>query len=388
VQFRVGNDGPAIAKKSQTQLFDAFFTTGKRGGTGLGLAIAKKIVGSHGGKIEVVSPCRGDSGVEFVFTLPLGTRDDSEIVFVPHSRGYVAAAPTVSPVVREGDAGEEQLEDAVKSALRSRGKVASLLIVDDEVFYQDAVEHIFRRGGRLDGMVAIRRAGSSQEVFEIIRECGDGEFDVVVCDIDLGPGSMNGYGIVKGLRDAGVQARIAIHSNRSLPEDYRASIDAGADAFWPKPLSRSHLLKMVGEAVGAIMPRSGSPRVKMDNASKSDLIELALVEDDVFLREAWNSALGRECKVWSFASPCDFWRSVDKGELRLDRLKGIITDYYFDGDDATGLTLAESLIDKVSCPVVLSSDGEFEDSVTGKFSGRVSKEPMTWAAVTKKLVRA
>jgi signal transduction histidine kinase len=77
VQFTLGNAGSFISDSDLPKLFDAFFTSGKRGGTGLGLAIAKKIVEMHGGEIS----CRSsrDAGhpggkVEFVFTLPAGSR--------------------------------------------------------------------------------------------------------------------------------------------------------------------------------------------------------------------------------------------------------------------------------------------------------------------------
>lgn len=49
VEFVLGNGGSAIPSESLPKLFDAFFTSGKKGGTGLGLAIAKKIVEAHGG---------------------------------------------------------------------------------------------------------------------------------------------------------------------------------------------------------------------------------------------------------------------------------------------------------------------------------------------------
>jgi signal transduction histidine kinase len=49
----ITNDGPPIPEDSITKIFDAFYSTKKRGqGTGLGLNIVKKIVESHKGTIE------------------------------------------------------------------------------------------------------------------------------------------------------------------------------------------------------------------------------------------------------------------------------------------------------------------------------------------------
>jgi signal transduction histidine kinase len=74
VQFTIGNVGPAIPEQDLPKLFDAFFTSGKKGGTGLGLAIAKKIIEAHGGGISCRSEHSGEDSkgvVEFIFTLPL-----------------------------------------------------------------------------------------------------------------------------------------------------------------------------------------------------------------------------------------------------------------------------------------------------------------------------
>jgi two-component system, NtrC family, sensor kinase len=64
----IANDGPAIPEDSITKIFDAFYSTKKRGqGTGLGLNIVKKIVESHKGTIECTSD---QSKTVFKITLP------------------------------------------------------------------------------------------------------------------------------------------------------------------------------------------------------------------------------------------------------------------------------------------------------------------------------
>lgn len=75
VEVTIGNSRSFIPPDKLSQIFDAFYTSGKKGGTGLGLAICQKIVAGHGGTIA----CRSsvESGTEFSFTLPLavGTLD-------------------------------------------------------------------------------------------------------------------------------------------------------------------------------------------------------------------------------------------------------------------------------------------------------------------------
>ena len=74
VEFCIGNSGSVIPPEHLPKLFEAFFTSGKRGGTGLGLAIAQKVVTAYGGTIRCesrVTPEHPAGQVEFLFTLPV-----------------------------------------------------------------------------------------------------------------------------------------------------------------------------------------------------------------------------------------------------------------------------------------------------------------------------
>jgi len=60
VFIEVSDTGSGIAKKDLAQVFQPFFTTGKKHGTGLGLAICRNIAEAHGGDITLTSePGRG-----------------------------------------------------------------------------------------------------------------------------------------------------------------------------------------------------------------------------------------------------------------------------------------------------------------------------------------
>lgn len=71
--FEVADDGPGLAEKVQLKLFQPFVTT-KKSGVGLGLSIVKRIVESHGGRLEFESPRKDiGRGALFRVTLPAVT---------------------------------------------------------------------------------------------------------------------------------------------------------------------------------------------------------------------------------------------------------------------------------------------------------------------------
>jgi signal transduction histidine kinase len=107
VEFTVGNTG-YIPPVVLSQLFESFFTHGKKGGTGLGLVICKKMAEAHGGTIWCHSEkneAHPQGKVEFVFTLPVAprTRDDS-----PISRPATSNQAVVARHNHEGSLGYQE----------------------------------------------------------------------------------------------------------------------------------------------------------------------------------------------------------------------------------------------------------------------------------------
>ncbi len=68
VLLSVEDDGPGVPPEVALRLFEPFFTT-KEKGTGLGLALVARIVGNHGGTVDLESPPGG--GARFVVSLPV-----------------------------------------------------------------------------------------------------------------------------------------------------------------------------------------------------------------------------------------------------------------------------------------------------------------------------
>ncbi|MBI4865217.1 MAG: GAF domain-containing protein [Candidatus Riflebacteria bacterium] len=71
----VEDTGSGIPAANQAQIFQPFFTSGKKGGTGLGLTISKSIVENHGGRI-VFRSVEGQ-GTTFSVVLPAGKASGS-----------------------------------------------------------------------------------------------------------------------------------------------------------------------------------------------------------------------------------------------------------------------------------------------------------------------
>jgi signal transduction histidine kinase len=68
--LEVADDGPGLPPSVAEKLYQPFVTT-KKSGVGLGLSIVKRIVNTHGGRIEVESPRSGmDHGALFRVILP------------------------------------------------------------------------------------------------------------------------------------------------------------------------------------------------------------------------------------------------------------------------------------------------------------------------------
>jgi GAF domain-containing protein len=69
VELGFSDTGPGVPEALGDQIFEPFFTYGKREGAGLGLSIAQRIVKEHGGELRMED--RDPEGATFVVSLPL-----------------------------------------------------------------------------------------------------------------------------------------------------------------------------------------------------------------------------------------------------------------------------------------------------------------------------
>jgi len=74
----IADTGSGISQEAVGKIFDPFFTTRKTG-TGLGLPIVRNIIESHGGRVDIESPPRGDlaqpedKGTAIIISLPVNS---------------------------------------------------------------------------------------------------------------------------------------------------------------------------------------------------------------------------------------------------------------------------------------------------------------------------
>jgi CheY-like chemotaxis protein len=243
IEFVLSNDGPHIPAEHLPKLFDAFFTSGKKGGTGLGLAIAHKVVVAHGGEIRCESA--PDNGVSFIFTLPAThTKTPPNPISLPRqSSDFIKAASMMQPFDHD-KSNEDELKfiEEFELCAKNFSRKIRILLVDDEQVYREGLREKLTRHLKLNAYIEISAVGTPEEALKFPSA------DLAIIDVDLDSQVMNGFDIVELLRKRGDTGIICTHSNRVLASDHKTAIDRGADAFLPKPMTTLHLLKLLCQA--------------------------------------------------------------------------------------------------------------------------------------------
>ena len=248
----IGNAGSFIPAEGLPRLFDAFFTSGKKGGTGLGLAIAQKVISAHGGKIWCESSKTAEypeGKVEFFFTLPISHQLNTTTANLPlystDLAKHLTLANEQSQVSINPGKGELSLEEDIVAAHLSIGRALRVLIVDDESIYRSALVSSLSRNPDLSRVLELTQADGSPAALKALTS---NDFDLIVTDVDMGKMSSNGFELVAELRRRGSKALICVHSNRIVVADSKAAIEVGADSFMPKPMAPAQLLRLLLQA--------------------------------------------------------------------------------------------------------------------------------------------
>ncbi|NRA68989.1 MAG: hybrid sensor histidine kinase/response regulator [Pseudobacteriovorax sp.] len=300
------NSDTYIPSEDLQHLFDSFFTKGKKGGTGLGLAIAKKIVEAHDGQIWCESS--KDEGTCFKFTVPAILKEGpaGDILLGSHSRDYVVKTPSAST---------EVTETVIDPGLLAKVQESSYLlgIIDDEKIYIDSLI------SQISSVEAHVRLEQYHRGEALLANKKNIPFDLIVLDVDLGLGNQDGFEVSRKLREMGYKGKICIHSNRGRLEFQPKAIEAGADFFLPKPMSKNDLVILLSQCddLETIEPPS---------------VEVLLFEDEGIYQRQW--------KRLYQAGKLDIYDSMSGFDVSsAQKYDYIICDYYLKNGE-TGIDLA------------------------------------------------
>jgi heavy metal response regulator len=134
----------------------------------------------------------------------------------------------------EGQGDIETLAPSLKS-FGQRVPLMRILVVEDEI----KVASFIKRGLEEEGY-AVDLAADGREGLLM---ASDGVHDLIILDINL-PG-LDGLGVLKELRKAGVKTPVLLLTVRATIEDKVLGLDIGADDYLTKPFSFQELLARI-----------------------------------------------------------------------------------------------------------------------------------------------
>jgi CheY-like chemotaxis protein len=206
----VHDTGIGIAEKDLGSIFRPFAQVSdaqrRLGGTGLGLLISRQFVRLMGGDIEVQSRLGG--GSTFIFSLDV---------------------PVISGLTREAP---------VRRITGYLGPRRQVLVVDDIAENRAVMRDLL---GELD--VVVVEAANGREALASVESQ---RFDLLLMDTSMP--EMDGLEVIRRLRRRPELADlpvIAVSASAS-GSDERSCLDAGANAFLPKPVDERVLLEQIG----------------------------------------------------------------------------------------------------------------------------------------------
>jgi signal transduction histidine kinase/DNA-binding response OmpR family regulator len=219
VVVSVSDTGIGIAPQDHAAVFEQFKQVGdtltdKPKGTGLGLPISKEIVEHHGGRIWLESVV--GKGSTFSFALPVGK------------------APVGKPLQFD-DLVRKLKEQMAQSHLNTKGRNATILIVDDEEAIRSLLRQELTEAGYL-----VEEATNGKEALERVRTTRP---DLIILDIMMP--EINGFDVAAILKNDPQTMDIPIIV-LSIIQDKSRGYRIGVDRYLTKPIDTSLLFSEVG----------------------------------------------------------------------------------------------------------------------------------------------
>lgn|GEM_PF-7067959 len=192
-------------------------------------------------------------------------------------------------------------------------------------------------------------------------------------------GKVNGTGL--GLVIA--QSIVAAHRGSIF---CRSSKDAGTEFVFTLPAAEDRN-NHVGDWADDISDSFKYVEKKSDPDASRPLV--AVVDDDVFVREAWQKTLSVDAEVRTYKSPTEFLTALETDPDAMEHLHCIVTDFDFRSEnDIDGHTFAGLFKSRHGAPIFLASDGIFTDAETLQYDGVISKDPVRLVQLNSMLFSA
>ena len=273
-RVKVKDTGPGIPSENLDKLFDAYFTSGKKGGTGLGLAYCKRIMQAFGGDIT----CNSVVGefTEFVLTFPVISSEE---------------------LLKSRD----ELITANKPLFKNK----RILVVDDEQADRASVKETLTA---LDAEV--EEAGDGKEALQKLSET---RCDLVIMNLKMP--RMNGYEAVEKIRkgETGIEENAVIPIVAYTAGPYYIARGktkkAGMQGLITKPCLESELVRQL-----AAIFRDFQRHSLQDLKGKS----LLIADDSSFNRVALKTVLEKQGIVTDEAvDGIDVLKKLENGSFDL-----------------------------------------------------------------------
>ncbi|MBQ2705592.1 MAG: response regulator [Agathobacter sp.] len=226
--FRVKDTGVGIGEEFLDKVFQAFerdkANTSGIQGTGLGLSITKSIVEMMGGKISVESEL--GKGTEFIVKVVFMLQDVDEQNFTPEK------------LKAQKDVQQESQREEQKELFNGK----KVLLAEDNDLNRQIARMILK-----EAQFVVEEAVNGQEAYEKIKAAEEGEYAVVLMDIQMP--IMDGYEATKLIRNLSNRALanvpiIAMTAN-AFAEERKKALACGMNGHVAKPIDINILFKTI-----------------------------------------------------------------------------------------------------------------------------------------------
>lgn len=320
IRLSIQNTGSTISPEDIPNIFDAFFTSGKRKGTGLGLAIVKKIITEHGGEVSAISS--PDSGTTFQILLPsTSTKEKPLIQRLPNSSDQLRLstfADKKSPYIatNAGSPPAKRVPNPMQICI---------LIVDDELAYATAVEANIRP---YLPNAEIKIARTPNEGLQLIPSLSP---ELMICDYHFESSDLNGLDIITAYKKMMPSGQVILHTNHFINTAQLKRTQNAIDLVMAKPLSPVDFESFI---------KRNQMQLTSSNGKKS--LEIAVIDDEpIFIDSVLLQLAGHTVHI--FDHPEQFDRAIAMDPNLIARIDTLIVDHYFGSDQLTGMDYAAIL---------------------------------------------